>query len=259
LAGLYELIQRDGFFIYWLNHQPPPRLDLTTIDYQPIKEVYEECQRYGLELALFDTTSDINIPSCLAVLMDKSEQGIMIVCGGSCGSDWRQILLRSIMESFSVYHWIRNRKEDMSSTNFFSDEDYQPFQDKRINQAARLLIWGGQKMTKNFNFFLTGKVVSFNQLMEKSLNFSSDQEELNYLVNKFKSFSQDYLIYYYQAKHQALNDLGYFSVKVIVPAFFNLYLNEIYAPLGTKRLKEVPVRLGFKPAEKWNPWPHPFP
>jgi hypothetical protein len=68
-----------------------------------------------------------------------------------------------------------------------------------------------------------------------------------------------YEIFYYQARHKILDDLGYFSVQAIVPALVPLYLREVYAPLGAKRLNEVPEKLGFKPAEKWNPWPHPFP
>jgi len=70
---------------------------------------------------------------------------------------------------------------------------------------------------------------------------------------------QGYEISCYQAEHQTLKDLGYFSVKVVVPALVTLYLNEPYAVLGAKRLKEVPWKLGFKPVKKWNPWPHPFP
>lgn len=260
LSGLYELIQRDGFLIYWLNHQAPPVIDQTTITYNPIRKFLEESQHLGFEVKFYNTTSEINIPSCVCVITDHSGVGPKVSLGAGCGLDWDKIILRSITEAFGVYTWIRDLKDERGQGYFSLDKNYQPFRDKSINQANRMKIWASSEMFKHFQFFINGSRKEFlGELKRESIIFKTEQEELKFLVNKFRSLGPGYEIYYYQAKHQALDDLGYYSVKVVVPELIPLYLNEPYAPLGSRRLKEAPIKLGFNQAVKWNPWPHPFP
>ncbi len=259
LAGLYELIQRDGFLIYWLNQQAPPQIDVKTIDCPPLKDLLEECQRLGFEVIFYNTTTEIGVPSCICTVLDHSGVGPKIAMGGGCDMNWSKTLLRSLVESLGVCHWLRNIKVDRQEDYLYLDKTYQPFQSFSVNQGARLSFWANQKSFKHFQFFLKGQKESLKELEKGFPQFSSPEEELDYLIKKFKSLGQKYEVSYYQVKHQVLKDLGYFSVKVIVPPLVTLYLNEPYAVLGAKRLKEVPQKLGFKPAKKWNPWPHPFP
>jgi len=259
LAGLYELIQRDSFLIYWFNQQGPPQIGVETIDYQPLEGLLEECRRLGLEVRFYNTTTEIGIPSCICTIFDHSRVGPKMTMGGGCGLDWPEILLRSLIEVLGVYHWLRDLKEEQGKKYLSLGEDYQPFRDFSVKQATRLSIWASQKMFKHFQFFLEGKVESLAEVKKRFPQFSSPGEELDYLIKKFRSLGKEYEISYYQASHQVLEDLGYFSVKVIVSPLVHLYLNEPYAPLGAKRLKEAPRKLGFQPTKQWNPWPHPFP
>ena len=259
LAGIYELIQRDGFLIYWFNKQAPPQIDIKTIDCQPLKDLVVECQSLGLKIHFYNTTTEIGIPSCICTVLDHSNAGPKISMGGGCSLDWPKMLLRSLIEVLGVHHWLRDLKTERKEDYSYLDKTYQPFQSFSIKQATRLGLWANQKMFKHFQFFLKGKNESLEEVKKKFPQFSSPEEELNYLIKKFKSLGQGYEISYYQAEHQALKDLGYFSVKVIIPTLVTLYLNEPYAVLGAKRLKEVPRKLGFRPAKKWNYWPHPFP
>jgi len=178
--------------------------------------------------------------------------------GGGCEMDWEKMLLRSLIEATGVYHWWRIKIEN--GKDFFSlGQDYEPFYEKSVGQIERLSLWTNEKMFPHFQFFIKGKKQSLREFITRTPKFSAPEEELAYLTERFKLLGHDYEIFYYQASHEALKDLGYFSVKVIVPALVPLYLREIYAPLAAKRLKEVPQKLGFGPASKWNPWPHPFP
>jgi ribosomal protein S12 methylthiotransferase accessory factor len=258
LSGLYELIQRDGFLIYWLNNQAPPRIDLSTIEYEPLKKLLQECERWNLEVHFFNVTSELNVPSCICAVFDHSGIGTKLSMGGGCGLVWEKMLFRSLIEATGVYHFRRKRTE--SGEKIFSlKSDYEPFFDRSIGQFERLALWSDEKIFPHFQFFMRGEEQSVKELGKKSIKFSSAEKELEYLTEKFRLLGKDYEIFYYQASHEVLKDLGYYSVKVIVPALIPLYLREIYAPLGAGRLKEVPEKLGFKPSEKWNPWPHPFP
>lgn len=258
LAGLYELIQRDGFLIYWLNKQGPPQIDIKTIDYEPLNYLLAECNYLNFEVRFYNTTTDIGVPSCICIVFDHSGYGPKISFGGDCGYNWDKILLGSLQEAFATYSYLRRLKTEMGENYTVLDENYRPFQDT-INQMNRLTLWANPEMYKHITFFLAGKFESLTEIRTRYPCFISPDEEFNYLTQKFKSFGDGYEIYYYQAKHQALDDLGYFSVKVIVPALVPLYLNEHYAPLGSSRLKLVPTKLGFSVASEWNRWPHPFP
>ena len=259
LSGFYELIQRDGLFIYWLNNQSPPQISIKNIDEQLLKDLLDECRRLDFEIRFYNTTTEINIPSCLCTVFDHSGEGPKLSMGGGCDTNWEKMLLRSLIEALGVYHWMRNVKVDQNEDYLYLDKDYRPFSSSSINQKGRLSFWSNPKNFKYFQFFLEGKTESLEKLKERELSFSSDEETLNYMINKFKSLGKEYEVFYYQADHQILKELGYFSAKVIIPALVPLYLNEPYAVLEAKRLKEVPSKLGFKPAKKWNPWPHPFP
>lgn len=257
LSGLYELIQRDGFLIYWLNNISPPQIDLETIEYKPLKNLIDDYQRLNLEVHFYNTTTELNIPSCVCTIFDHSGIGPKISMGAGCEMDWDKTLLRALTEAAGVASWSRQRKD--SGEEYFIAENYQPYRDKNIGQLERLNLWANEKMFSHFPFFLKGKIQSLKEIKNNFPKFSSSEKELQYLIEKFKSFGKNYEIFYYEARHQVLKDLGYSSVKVIVPALVPLYLREIYAPLGARRLKEVPEKLGFKSTEEWNPWPHPFP
>jgi hypothetical protein len=67
--------------------------------------------------------------------------------------------------------------------------------------------------------------------------------------------------YYFQARHQALDEVGYASVRVVVPGLVPMYCEDRNAPLGLARLRvEGPPRAeATRGPEAWPPWPHPFP
>jgi len=259
LSGIYELAQRDGFLIYWLNHQAPPKINLDVIDSRPLKEFLDECSRLGFEIEFFNTTSNLGIPSCICAVYDHSSVGPKLTFGGGCSFNWEKILTESLIEAMAIESWTRRRLINLPEVRRSLREQYIPHQDRTIDQAGRMNIWAEEKMFKNFDFFRKGKQIFLSELKKEFPRLKTPEEELEWLVKDFKNLGEDYEIFYYQAKHKALDDLGYFSVKVIIPPLVTLYLRENYAPLGAKRLKEVPEKLGFRPAKEWNPWPHPFP
>lgn len=258
LSGLYEIIQRDGFLIYWLNKKGPPQIDLETIDWEPLKDLLGQCARLNFEIRFFNTTTELGIPSCICAVIDKSDVGPKISVGGGCEMDWDKMLLRSFCEASGVYHWSRRRNE-INPKQQKLERDYKPFQDNKIAQIERIDLLANPEMSGEFQFFLEGEKQSLKDLKGRTQSFDTKEEELSYLVEKFKALGSDYEILYYEAQNEILKKLGYSSVKVLVPALVHLYLTEIFAPLGAKRLKEVPPKLGFAPAKEWNSFPHPFP
>ena len=55
LAGVYELIERDGFLIYWLNSISPSVIEPDAISMPELGGLIDDCQRYGLKIYFFNT------------------------------------------------------------------------------------------------------------------------------------------------------------------------------------------------------------
>ncbi|MBI2097067.1 MAG: YcaO-like family protein [Candidatus Sungbacteria bacterium] len=254
LAGIYESIQRDAFLIHWLNSIPPPRIDPDTIEDKKLRTLLDQLKRYHLEPIFLNTTCDLAIPSCICVLADNSGLGPKTAVGGGCEPDMAEALMRSITEALGVFRWLRWQEAEFSIAG-----DYKPFTDPHIDQTKRLLLWKNTDMFSKIKPFISGKAQPFKEAAANLPAFATPKEELAFLMDIFRRLGEGYEIYVYEAKHRFLTKLGYHAVQVVIPALVPLYLNEIDAPLGAKRLKTVPQKLGYKPTDELNPWPHPFP
>ncbi len=254
LSGLYELIQRDAFFVYWFNKIAPPRIDILSIKRPELKEILNSISRYGIRIEILNITSDLGIPAFLGVLVDPSGYCPAITVGGGCGPDPETAILRAVTEVIGVRHWLREQKIPFPQL----PDSYEPFSIP-LGQVERLLLWGNPKMRSAFDFFLKGKLVSLEECCFPVREVYEPKKELSELVDRFSKRGDAYEIFCYEAEHSILRELGYASVSVSVPALLPLYMNETCAPLEAGRIGESCRVLGYKPADKINPLPHPFP
>lgn len=252
LSGLYEAVQRDGFLIFWLNSLTPDVIDVDAIDDGSLQSLLGEVRRYRNEVFFLNITTDLGIPACACVLVDRTESGPRIAVGGGCGFDVPAMLIQSLREALSV-----NRmpyKETVSLAN-----SYTPFTEQEISRERRLALWKNRKMFKNIEFFLSGKRKNAQELFGNSQTWISERQELEYVLDIFRNRGKGYEVYAYEPNDRVLETIGYHVVMVAVPQLVPLYLNEDMPTLGARRLKEVPLLLSRQPAEAWNQWPHPFP
>lgn len=254
LSGLYELIQRDAFLIYWLNELAPPRIIPESVPHEQFQTILGESKRYGFKIHCLNTTLDTGVPSFVVVIIDESGEGPHFLLGGGCGADPVKAMFRALEEAWSVYYWIRPRPSSILP------KQYKPFYDRSVDQDVRLRLCANKKMAKHYDFFLKGELRKFQESdFDYPPSFSSAKEELSLLIKKIEGLGEGYEVFYYSPEHPILNQLGYHSSRVIVSAMTPLYLREPHAPLGAKRLKEVPQKLGLKARNGFYPIPHPFP
>lgn len=255
IAGIYELIQRDAFLIFWLNQIAPPRINLDTIKDPSLLEVLEKLKRYRFEVALLNTTLDLRIPSCICVLINQSDVGPKLTMGGGCNPNLERAFLTSITEAISVFSWLRDTKKI-----FTLPDNHIPFVSQEIDRENRILLGGNPDMFTRLRWFLSGREQSLAKAQNNfPLSFPAPRDELQYLLEVMKSKGPGYEVYVYETTHEILKTLGYHAAHAIIPALVPLYLNESNAPLGASRLREIPARFGYQTSQEFNPWPHPFP
>jgi ribosomal protein S12 methylthiotransferase accessory factor len=254
LSALLELIQRDAFLIYWLNSLSPSVLQIPTGIYAQFDELLAYVQRYSLEVTFLDTTSDITIPTVTCVVIDRAlPEGPVISVGSSSGFDIEDALIQSALEAIAINSYAA------SLETYRITKDYRPFSDWKLHRDARLSIWKGADMMERFAFFLSGPLKSVYDFAARMPAQESAADRLEYLVKQLDALGKGYEVYLYEAEDPVLKDIGFHVVRTVVPQLTPMYLTEHAAPLASRRLREVPAKIGYKAAEAFNPWPHPFP
>ncbi|OGC87990.1 hypothetical protein A2419_00795 [Candidatus Adlerbacteria bacterium RIFOXYC1_FULL_48_26] len=250
LGSIYELIERDALLIFWLNTISPKRIALETIDDPAIKARIKLLQKSGLKLFFLDTTTDLEIPSCVCVVLDDRGAEPRVALGGSAGFDIYKNLNSSLNEAMSVAQ---------HSITYDLPLNYRPFLERNIGMKERMGAWHGTEMLERFDFFVSGEEIALLESRYYSFRkiFPSKQSELEEVKKMFKHKGAGYELYCYRVQHSVLDKLGYVVTKVIVPKLVPLHLQERMATLGAQRLQEVPKVLGYEKTTL-NPWPHPF-
>lgn len=252
LAALLEVIQRDGFMIYWLNRISPNVLDISTVTDNESIELLREMRRYQIDFFFLNTTTDLGVPSCVCVVIDRSGAEPVLALGGGSGFSERELIFQSASEALTVLTKAKSEQFDIA-------DSYVPFTDSRISRDQRLGAWHGREMLERFNFFISGKSQTVESFLGEAFNLRSVSARLEYVLDRLKAQGEGYECYCYEVGHPVLTKLNYHVVRAIVPKLMHLYLIESNATLGADRLRQTPAKLGHKPAEHLNPWPHPFP
>src|SRR3989344_2034336 len=253
LAALLELVQRDGFLIYWLNSLSPKVLDVSTIVDTEIKDFLKYLRRYRMEYYFLNTTTDLGVPACACVLVDAAGEEPIITVGGGSGFSLKELIFQSAGEALAVHASVSSRVAHVLP------DTYEPFNDPRMGRNERLSLWRGHKMLERFRFFISGARQSFEGFMGEAVWHDTPAKRLAYILGRFRQRGAGYEAYVFEATHPVLKTLGYTAVKAVVPRLMHLYLNEHMATLAAPRLRDVPPQLGYTPAETLNPLPHPFP
>lgn len=257
LAAICELVERDSFMIHWLSSISPSRLDASTIPDSEIRERIKELERSNFEVAILDTMLDIRVPSYAAILFNKSSAGPRMAIGGGAHPNGLVAIRSALDEAIFGFHSVRGYPPDTGE--ILLPRDYVPFQNP-IGKEIRLKLWHSREIIKNTSFLIKGLVKSYEELSRRlPPPTESPKEDLKSILSEFKDKGPEYEIYAYYAEHPVLEKINYHVARIIIPALIPFYLVETNAPLGAKRIKEVPPKLGFAVAAKPNPWPHPFP
>ncbi|MDE2021768.1 MAG: YcaO-like family protein, partial [Patescibacteria group bacterium] len=218
LSSLLEIIQRDGFLIYWLNSISPNVIDVANTGDDEVGELLARCERYRLQIYFLNTTSDIGVPSATCAVIDTAGEEPLISIGGGTGFTLKETLLASAREALSVYSFTSR----MSPIRL--PKGYKPFSDSSLGRTERLLLWRGKEMLKHFEFFISGPRQTPDEFVADAAARTSVPGKLAYVLHTLGA--KGYQTYLYEVRHKVLDALGYHVVRAIVPQLLPLYLYE---------------------------------
>ena len=106
LQGFFELVERDAFAIWWYNGLQVPAVDLASFDDEFLASAADYYGRYERDLWMLDVTSDIGIPSFVALSRRPAAETEDIIYGAGAHADARIAALRSICELNQCLTWL---------------------------------------------------------------------------------------------------------------------------------------------------------
>jgi ribosomal protein S12 methylthiotransferase accessory factor len=213
VQGFLELVERDAYAIWWYNRSQRAEVDLSEFDDSYIRDIRTQFADAGRKLWVLDVTSDLGIPTYVAIMhwMQNGQENIEF--GSGSHFDRRIALLRSLTEltqfmSIGMMGGASGEKPTLDGVTPLRLEQY-PFlipSDKPIVPPAP-----GLKVHDN------------------------TRDQVNVCVEIANRAGYDFL-----ALDQTRPDVEVPVVRVIVPG-----LRHFYRRFGPGRLYDVPVKLGL--------------
>lgn len=249
VAGILEIIERDAFMINYLNKLSPKLLDLPYLAQQDkhIAQVLKTFSLYNLDVQVVQLVTDFPVHVLLGVIKEKGKHGPALVVAASADFDLRTALLDTLSETLAVRRMARSLRLEIDSTKPHT-----------FGQDQRVKYWSLPAQKNKLDFLLSGTHEQID-LPAQSTNPDTrhNRRELQVLVTAFKE--KKYGLYYADVSSSTKINSGITTVNVIAPDLHPLHLNESIPYLYSERLELVPKTLGYTPAKKLNPEPHPFP
>jgi ribosomal protein S12 methylthiotransferase accessory factor len=257
-AGLCEAIERDAFMIYWLNRLTPRIIDTTGIADEEIQALLRAYQRYYFDVHILDITTDIQVPTVLAVVIDKTGNGPAVSVAAKTDLDFLRAVKGALEEVFQILSVGRYLMVTRPGYYDRSINEPNPLLVVPYNLSTaiedRILLWSYPQMITRIKFFINGEKKKIDTA--NSIDDLSAKEKLAKVVVELQK--RNLSSYYIETTTKIIKATGFRAVSTLVPGLQPLYLNEHFPYLGGERLRSVPQRLGYHRASNFNTDPHPF-
>jgi len=256
--GILEIIERDAYIISYLNKISPPVIDFEYLSFQneKLEKVFQMFKRYNLEVYLIKLPTDFSVLAVSAVILDKSGKGPAFTIGNSADFNLEDAVLSALSEALAIRLSLKKNWESKKEMDFPDPG--------KFKQIDRMIYWANPENASRLDFMIRGKKIridlsqeaNFFESAEKEKNRKYYQKKLQELIHELREKS--YEACYFELSNDGVRKVGLRSVQVVIPELQPIHLDEETPCLGGRRLKELPKKNGYTPAENLNQEPHPF-
>lgn len=219
LQAFYELVERDAFAIWWYNRIQAPAVDLDSFDDEYLVTASEYYSHRERNLWMLDVTSDIEIPTFVAVSQQTNADSEDIIYGAGTHSDPKIAALRAVCELNQCLSWLPNG----------AGADSRP----KIDDPVALHWWQSARLEDCKWLAPSDKMRT---ATEYSVSDSEDmRDDIEHCRAKVEAKGLEFLVL-----DQTRPDIGMPVVRVIVPG-----MRHFWARFAPGRLYDVPVNMGW--------------
>jgi ribosomal protein S12 methylthiotransferase accessory factor len=216
VQGFLELVERDAYAIWWYNRSQRAEVDLSQFNDSYIRDLQAQFADAGRKLWVLDVTSDLGVPTYVAIMHWMQNGRENIEFGSGAHFDPRIAMLRTLTElnqflSIGLMGGGTGEKPSLDGVTPLRLEDY-PFLTPNSDPAVQPD---------------TGSAYG---------PLDNTREQVNACVDIARRAGLDFLVL-----NQTRPDVEVPVVRVIVPG-----LRHFYRRFGPGRLYDVPVKLGLQ-------------
>ena len=222
LQGFYELVERDAFGIWWYNRLRVPAVDLSSFDDDFLASATDYYGRRERDLWVLDVTSDIGIPTFVALSRRPNAKTEDIIYGAGAHADPRIAALRAICELNQCLTWLPRPGSGDGRPMIDDPMALWWWKTARLADCSWLAPAAGEPLRKASQYPVI-----------ESTDTRDDVEHGRALV---EAKGMEFLVL-----DQTRPDIGMPVVRVVVPG-----MRHFWARFAPGRLYDVPVRLGCR-------------
>lgn len=252
LGGLLEVVERDAFLIAWLNRLPASEVDLAG-PRAPWAPMVEHYRRFGVELRVFDVTTDLPIAVMLCLAIDRSGEGPAAVAGLGSHLDPPRAIEKAVMEVCQVRPGVA-RTYALSSP----EDRLAGYEDVETLEDHSAFFTDGERLGELAFLLDTGRRVAVDELPARSTGDAAG--DLTRAVADLAAAGHQ--VVYRDLTTPDLAGIAVRAARVLVPGLQPIHFGHRQERLGGDRLYEVPRALGHaerrRRPDEINPCPHPL-
>ena len=222
LQGFFELVERDAFSIWWYNRLHVPAVNLESFDDDYLAAARDYYRKYHREMWVLDITSDLGIPTFVALSSRVDGEAEDIIYGAGAHSDPQIAILRAVCEMNQCLTWVPHPQQEHSRYG--------------VDDPMCLRWWKTGKLTDHPHLEPAHDIEPRNKSSYAVLQSEDLREDVEWCRSLVAARGMDLLVL-----DQTRPDIGMPVVRVIVPGLRHFW--ERFAP---GRLFEVPVAMGWR-------------
>jgi ribosomal protein S12 methylthiotransferase accessory factor len=257
LSGIYEWVERDAFITCWLNRFVPREITVDLPETQTLLDTRYQIKHPKVQLKIFDTMLDIQIPSSFVWMIRPIEFGAVTFVGAASRLRPAAAVEKALVELAQCVPYCRynlTRMADWTPKPDFSD--VRSFEEHSVLYLKRFdLVDEAFKFCRDVD-----RQVGLSEIPDRSTG--SVLGDINVCVEEIARHGYEVVVV--DITTPDVREAGLRVVRVVVPGLANMHGNHNWPCLAVQRLYDIPIKLGWDrfgwdASAGLNPLPHPFP
>ncbi|GAB3996729.1 hypothetical protein GCM10029992_17640 [Glycomyces albus] len=267
LYGLFEVVERDAFLLTWYTRRPVRPLAVDDAEVPSLRGMRALLDRIGYDLRLFDTTTELGIPSVMSQVVRRDDDGPVAFFAAGAHCDPRRAVASAATEAVTNCV-VRHRLPE--ATRAEEDEEGRHLLDEpeRVTTLHDHTILYNYPETRSWWSYLDADAEPAT-LAEAYGDWRGEwvhrdlTEVLRRAVARMGEHGMDPIVVDQTDRVTASSTPA--TVKVVVPQAIPMTFGHVYRRTrNLRRLRTAPVTLGYRGADEApiDPDavpPHPFP
>ena len=222
LQGFFELVERDAFSLWWYNRISRPEVHLDSFGDEYLACAQDYYRKYHRDLWVMDITSDLGIPTFVALSHRTDSNAQDIIYGAGTHTDPKIAVLRAVCEMNQCLTWVPRPGKESSGYG--------------VDDPMCLWWWKNGKL-EDHPFLTPSRVIEPLKFSDYAVPSADDlYDEVKRCQELVENKGMHLLVL-----DQTRPDIGMPVVRVIVPG-----LRHFWPRFAPGRLFDVPVEMGWR-------------